>query len=152
LNQCGVHMSRASIATNLCLALLFAMSAGSAKAATLYVNCGGKGGLTSIGAALKTLQYSEDHGPTTINVAGACRENILIQNTDRLTLNALQGASITDASGGLKDLIDINNSSGFTLRGFTLTGGIDTVSCYYQSHCLLVQNTISGGSGNAIAV
>src|SRR5262249_23719808 len=97
-----------SVASSLCAVLILAFSAGSAKAATLYVNCGGKGGLTSIGAALKTLQYSEDHGPTTINVAGACRENILIQNTDRLTLNALQGASITDASGGLKDLIDIN--------------------------------------------
>ena len=50
------------------------------------------------------------------------------------------------------DLIDVNNSAGFTLRGFTLTGGADTVSCYYQSHCLLVQNTINGGTGNAIAV
>ena len=48
------------------------------------------------------------------------------------------------------DLIDVNDSTGFTLRGFTLTGGADTVSCYYQSHCLLVQNTITGG--NAIAV
>ncbi|PWT81987.1 MAG: hypothetical protein C5B58_08990 [Acidobacteria bacterium] len=128
------------------------MSTGIVRAATLYVNCGAKAGLNSIGAALKALQYSDDRGPATINVAGACKENLLIQNVDRLTLNALQGASITDASGGLKDLIDVNNSNSFTLRGFTLTGGVDTVSCYYQSHCLLVQNTISGGTGNAIAV
>ena len=143
-------MSRLGFGKSLCLLLLLFTSAGAARAANLYVNCGGKGGLTTIGAALKALQYVP--GPNTINVSGACHENILIQNTDRLTLNAAQGASIATASSGLMDLIDVNNSTGFTLRGFTLTGGGDTVSCYYQSHCLLVQNTIGGGTGNAIAV
>jgi hypothetical protein len=145
-------MSRLAIGARFLFSTGLLIIAASANAATLFVNCGGHEGLSSIGAALKVLQHSEDRGPSTINVSGACHENILIQNTDRLTLNAVQGASITDASGGLMDLIDVNNSTGFTLRGFTLTGGVDTVSCYYQSHCLLVQNTIHGGSGNAIAV
>jgi hypothetical protein len=129
------------------------MVGSTAQAATLFVNCGGHTGFTSINAALKALQhFEESHGPNTLNVSGACHENILVQDTDRLTLNAVQDASISDASSGLMDLIDVNNSTGFTLRGFTLTGGADTVSCYYQSHCLLVQNTINGGTGNAIAV
>jgi hypothetical protein len=145
-------MPRVRHSLYLCLPLVLLMSASTVRAATLYVHCGAGNGLNSIGAALKALQYSENSGPSTINVSGVCHENILIQNTDRLTLNAVQGASITDASGGLKDLVDVNNSNGFTLRGFTLTGGVDTVSCYYQSHCLLVQNTIFGGTGNAIAV
>jgi hypothetical protein len=45
-------------------------------------------------------QYSEDHGPSTINVSGACHENVLFQNVDRLTIAGSNGASITDASGG----------------------------------------------------
>ena len=47
---------------------------GGVGAGTLWVNCGGKSGLTTIGAALKALQYSA--GPATITVAGACKENV----------------------------------------------------------------------------
>jgi hypothetical protein len=69
-------MSRLMYGPGLCLMALLLMSTGTVNAATLYVNCAGKTGLTSIGAALKALQYSEGHGPSTINVSGACHENI----------------------------------------------------------------------------
>ena len=89
-------MSRFKIGTSLSLLLFFLMSAGTVRAATLYVNCSGNGPLTSIGAALKAVQFA---GPSTINVSGACHENVVIRSLDRLTLNAINGASVLDASG-----------------------------------------------------
>ena len=71
---------------------------------------------------------------------------------DRLTLNAVNGASIVDPSGGNLDVVDVDNSHGFTLTGFTIRGGGDAVSCYYSSQCLLVQNTIVGAVASGVAV
>jgi hypothetical protein len=119
-----------------------------AHAATLYVNCGGKTGLTSIGAALKELRNSESHGPNTINVSGTCNENVLIKNMDRLTLNAVNGASIIDASSGNDDVINVNNSYGFTMMGFSIiavNANNDGISCYYAASCTLISNTVRGG-------
>jgi hypothetical protein len=140
------------------LAMLLTVGS-AAHAATLYVNCGGKTGLTTINSALKVLQNSESHGPATIKVAGACHENILIQNMDQLTMTALNNASIADASNGTSEVIDVENSRGFTLNGFTITatcpssclsaGGADAISCYYGSDCLLINNTVAGASNGA---
>ncbi|HME40697.1 MAG TPA: right-handed parallel beta-helix repeat-containing protein [Steroidobacteraceae bacterium] len=147
-------------------ASILLLSVGSvAQALTLSVNCGSKEGegLTSIGAALKALQGAFGSLPNTINVRGACHENILIQNMDRLTLNAVNGASITDASYGTREVIDVEHSTGFTLNGFTITAtcpstcmngpGADGIDCYQSAECLLINNTISGaGNGAGIGV
>jgi Right handed beta helix region len=118
-----------------------------AQAGTLWVNCGGKLGFTSIGAALKVLQNSESRGPATINVSGACHENILIKNMDLLTIAGSNGASITDASGGAADVADIRNSR-VTIMGMTIDGlsGVnnDAVDCEQASQCTLIENTIQG--------
>jgi hypothetical protein len=97
-------------------------------ATTLAVNCGARVGLTSIGAALKVLQSVESRGPNTINVSGACNENVQITDTDRLTLNAIHGASITDVSGGKVETIGIYRGTGIALNGLTVNGGNDGVS------------------------
>jgi hypothetical protein len=114
---------------------------------TLYVHCGASGGLNSIGAALKALKHSEDIGPSTINVSGACHENVLIQNVDRLTIAGSHGASITDASGDAADVVDIRNSN-VTITGLTIDGlsgaNQDAVDCEQGSHCTLLGNTIWG--------
>ncbi len=148
-----------NIKKHLCLitSLLFVGSV--AQATTLYVNCGGKAGLTTINSALKILQSSESHGPATIKVSGACHENILVQNMDRVTMIALNNASITDLSNGTSEVIDVDNSKGFTLNGFTVTatcpssclnsGGTDAISCYRGADCLLINNTVSGASNGA---
>jgi len=142
-------MSRFTYGLGVCLTALLLMSTGTVRAATLYVHCGGKTGLSSIGAALKALQYSEDHGPSTINVSGACHENVLVQNVDRLTIAGTSGASITDASGGAADVVDIRNSN-LTITGMTIDGlnGInnDTVDCEQGSHCTLIKDTIQGAA------
>jgi hypothetical protein len=114
---------------------------------TVHVNCGGKPGFASIGAALKALQSVPVPVPVTINVSGACHENVLIQNMDRLTIAGSNSASITDASGGAADVIDIRNSR-VTITGMTISGqnGVnnDAVDCEAASQCTLIENTIQG--------
>jgi hypothetical protein len=152
-----------NIKNNLYLSAFLLLAGSAAQATTLYVNCGAKTGLTTINAAINVAQHLESRDPTTINVSGACRENILVQNMDRVTISAINGASITDASGGTHEVIDVLNSRSFTLNGFTivatcpsscLTGaGADGISCYYGSDCLLINNTVSGaGNGAGIGV
>jgi hypothetical protein len=138
---------------------LLLLMGSTAHAAALWVDCGAKNGLNSIGAALRVVQRLEPQGPATINVSGACHENILVQNMDRLTLNALNGASITDASDGSHEVIDVEHSAGFTLNGFTVTAtcpsscmngaGADAISCFIGADCLLINNTISGAGNGA---
>ena len=93
------------------------------------------------------LQNSEFHEPATINVSGACRENLLINNMDLLTIAGSKGASITDASGGTADVIDIRHSrvtiSGMTIDGLTSVN-FDAVDCEQMSQCTLTGNTIQG--------
>ena len=144
-------MSSARFGLSLCLLFVLSLSA-QADAATLYVNCAGKGPLTSIGAALKLVQYL---GPSTINVSGACHENVVIQSLDRLTLNALNGASVSDASGGTQDVIDIFDSRDVSINGFTINAawdgqsGANAIGCGDWSACRLSGNVLQGAAGGA---
>jgi len=127
-------------------ALLLLMGS-TAQAATLYVNCGAKEGLRIIGAALRALQSSESHGPATIHVSGACNENVVIQSIDRLTLTAVNGASINDPSGGNHSTVTIIDSRAVAINGFTINGGAggaDGIDCLEGSLCRLNGNTIQG--------
>lgn len=152
-------MSRLKVVLSLSLPLILLMSASTVRAATLYVTCGGKVGLTSIGAALRALQYSEDHGSSTVNVSGACHENVVIQSVDHLTLNAVNGASVSDPSGGKQDVIAVFDSRDVAINGFAIDAGSDGVSgangisCNDWSTCRLALNVIRGaGSGAGFAV
>lgn len=140
-------MSRLKVVLSLCLPMVLLMSASTVSAATLYVNCGGKGPMTSIGAALKALQYVP--GPKTINVSGACHENVVI-SLDRLTLIAVNGASITDASGGTIDVMDVGPSSTVDVEGFTLSGG--SVGCFSGSDCTFGSSVFQGSPGDAVFI
>ena len=148
-----------------CALLLLILASTAADAVTLSVNCGAKEGLTTINGALHALKTIPISGPNTINVSGKCSEYVLIQNMDRLTLNAINGASITDASNGTHEVIDVDNSHSFTLTGFTITttcpsncqtgagAGADAISCYDGADCLLINNTISGAAnGSGVGV
>jgi hypothetical protein len=131
------------------VALMIVASA--ANAATLYVNCGAKVGLTSIGAALKALQSFESQRPATINVSGACNENVVIQNLDRLTLNAAPGASINDVSAGNLDTVQVANSNGVTINNFTINGGVSGISCVLGSLCFVNGITAQGAGFAGVA-
>jgi len=117
------------------------------------VNCGGKIVLPSIGAALKALQYSEGHGPSTINVSGTCNENVVIQSLDRLTLNAASGESINDPSSGNLDVIDIADSRDVSVNNFTINnGGAYGISCLDRSLCRLNGNSVRGANTSGVGV
>ena len=104
-----------------------------AQAANLTVNCDRK---ETIHKAVKLLAASNPQGPNRITVAGSCRENILIQSMDRLTLITKKGASITDRSGGSVPAVDIEDSHSVALQGFTINGGGTGVLCNTDK-CLL---------------
>ena len=126
---------------------LLLLMGSTAHATTLYVNCGGKAGLSSIGAALKVLQGPLASAPNTINVSGACNEDVVIQSIDRLTLTALKGASINDPSGGNLVTVTIDDSRDVTINGFTINGGAggaDALDCQDGSLCRLNGNTVQG--------
>jgi hypothetical protein len=136
-------MSRYKLSLHLCLPLLLFMVTGTAKATALSVNCG----KSSIGAALKTLQNVP--GPNTINVSGSCHENILIQNVNLLTIAGTNGASISDASNGTKDVVDVLTSR-VTITGLTIDGlgsvNFDAVDCEQDSDCTLIDDTLQGSA------
>jgi len=124
--------------------LLAAVGAASqwAQAANLTVNCDNR---ETIHKAVKLLATTNPQGPNTISVIGSCRENILIQSVDRLTLITKKGASITDRSNGSLAVVDIEDSHSVTLQGFTINGGAGGVNCGSASVCYLTGNTIQGG-------
>jgi hypothetical protein len=128
----------------------------SSRATTLSVNCNGSAGeeqLTTIGGALRLLN---SEGPNTLNVSGNCHENVVIQSFGRLTLKAVNGASINDASGGTGIVVDIEDSGDVALQGFTINGGDIGVMCGDFSVCRLKNNTIQDAtdavSGDGIGV
>jgi Right handed beta helix region len=121
-------------------------------AATLNVNCGAKAGLSSITAAIKALKNVESRGSSTINVAGACNEDVLIQSMDRLTLNAMNGASINDPSGGNVAAVTIDDSRDVTVSGFTINGGADGIDCQNGSLCRLIGNIVENSPNDGIGV
>src|SRR5690349_7645414 len=109
----GTPMTRFPISSRW-LALLAVLTVSDvASAITLRVDCDQKRGLTTVNAALNLLKRAEVSGePRRIVVAGACKENLVIQGTDRLTLSAEAKASITDASDNTQPTVFISDSRG----------------------------------------
>jgi len=121
-----------------------------AHAGTLYVNCGAHKGLTQIQKAINLLQQTEISTANTIAVSGSCQENITIQSMDNLTLTAQNGASITDASNGTLDVMDIIDSRRVSINGFTIDGGANGVVCTNYSLCRFTANTIQNSAGAGV--
>ncbi|GEM_PF-4519189 len=127
-----------------------ALGGRTAGAATYYVNCATHDGLNTIGAAVRAAKASELREPATINVTGACRENVQITDIDRLTLNGLHGASVTDASNGAIETIGVYRGTGITIAGLTVNGGADAISVGGASvvlSAITAQGAVSDGVG-----
>ncbi len=133
------------------LFLLVAIGAASrcAQAINLTVNCDKK---ETIHKAVRLLADNNPQGPNTITVSGSCKENILINSIDRLTLITTKGASITDRSNGNLTVVDIEDSRSVTVQGFTINGGFVGVGCYSASVCYLTGNTVQAGVGFGVGV
>src|ERR1700691_4890064 len=117
-----------------CLFVAIAATGQRAQATNLTVNCDKK---ETIREALKLLLAANPQGPNTLVVSGNCRENILIQSMERLTLITKRGATITDRSNGTSAVVDIEDSHSVTLKGFTINGGSEGVTCGTSSICYL---------------
>ena len=112
----------------------------SAQAANLNVNCDKK---ETIHKALRLIADLNPGGPNTITVSGSCKENVVVDGFDRLTLTTKTGASISDHSGGALAVVFVHDSQSFTLQGFTINGGNDGFDCVGASVCYLRANTSS---------
>jgi parallel beta helix pectate lyase-like protein len=120
-----------------------------ANAATFNVNCD----RTGPGGKISTyLKLANAFDATTIRVSGTCHENIQINSLDRLSLIAVAGATLQDASSGAQPVILITDSRRVTVQGFTITGGDTGISCLNKSLCRLYSNTSSGASSSGIFI
>ena len=114
------------------------------RAANLNVNCNKK---ETIHKALRTVAALNPGGPNTITVAGSCKDNLVIDGFDRLTLTTKTGASLSDHSGGTLPVVFVHDSQSFTLQGFTINGGADGIDCVGASVCYLRGNTVQSSVG-----
>lgn len=150
----AINAKRAGCAASLLLTIGSGALAGES-GNTLYVHCGTKDGLNSIGAALKALKHSEHSGPSTINVSGTCNEDVGIQSMNHLTLNAVNGASINDPSQGANATLVIDDSRDVAINGFVINGyaagtsGNDVVDCQDASVCRFSGNTVQNAPQGA---
>ncbi len=138
------RVTRGSVRT--CVLFLFvAICAATehAQAANLNVNCDKQ---ETINKVLRLLAKTNPQGPNTIFVSGSCKENLVIQSLDRLTLITKTSASISDRSKGTLPVVDIEDSRSVTLQGFTLNGGLG-VDCAAASVCYLQANTVQDALG-----
>jgi hypothetical protein len=118
-----------------------AANADDAQNIEIAITCGDQPGNQSISGVLARLDPTQPH---TIRVSGTCKENVVIQSFDRLTLIANPGAAISDASAGNKIVVNIEDSQRITLQGFTINGGDTGVVCGNHSLCHFKGNTIQG--------
>jgi hypothetical protein len=90
--------------------------------------------------------------PTGVLVQRGGRLNVAVGGMDRLTLTAVHGASVSDASSGTLTVIDIEEFRDVAINGFTINAGSDGVSgangivCGDFSACRLSGNVIQGAA------
>jgi hypothetical protein len=144
-----------------CAVCVFIAAPVTGHAVTLQVNCDQQTSkLPTINSALKVLSGPLGSlGSNIVQVTGACNENIVVTAMANLTLTATGGgASITDASRGTKPVLDISQTTNFSLNGFAIRGGGDprtfnsAIACERDSTCYLSHNNVQHTNGLAIAV
>jgi hypothetical protein len=133
----------------LCLCICSAFAQGPIKraGASYKVDCTQPG--QTIQAAINAIANGPNGGHATIDIYGTCKENVLIQSLDRITLVGHNGATIQDASNNTNYVVTIPLSSYIDLQNLTITGGFIGVGCIEMSTCTMesdvVQNSIGAG-------
>jgi parallel beta helix pectate lyase-like protein len=135
---------------------VFLAAPATVRALTLQVHCDQPTSkLPTINSALKVLSGPIGNlGPNTINVTGACVENVFIEDFNYLTINAVDGASISDNSNGASNVVSVYNSPMVVISGFTINGsgptGKDAVNANHSEIWLngdTIQNARNGVTG-----
>ena len=96
-------------------------------------------GVNTLGGLLAKLNPNKAY---TITVSGECNENVEIVGFQHLTLQAEEGASISDASDGTATVVSVAYTTFFEMLGFTINGGDIGVVCGSNSTCLFADNTV----------
>lgn len=117
-------------------------------AVNITVNCSQP--VSPLGSLTAALAVLNPNAVNTIHVSGNCHENVSIQGFENLTIIANSGASISDASSGQLDVIDVADTREFSLQGFTINGGTIGVACFDNSLCHLSGNTVQNSTGDGV--
>ena len=133
------------------LALLLAVPA---VAMDVQVDCSGAdpNAFHSINDALNALDLI---GPNSITVRGTCRENVVLAQRDRLTIQAIPGstAKIQNATDPASITVLITGSHNIVLDHLIITGGTEGLYLTSASGEISVQNCIlQNNSGNGVVV
>jgi hypothetical protein len=132
---------------------LLLLTAASAYGAEVTVECGKKKttNFTSINTALATLSKQ---GPNTIHVSGPCKEAVLVDGYEDLTIiGSGPSASISDPTPSVSDdndVVDIMQSRNVTVQGLTINGGILGVACFQFSVCYVREMLVQGQSDTGV--
>lgn len=119
-----------------------AASVGEGHSQTYTLECGPT---RTIGHALKKLKPGD-----TLQVSGTCNENVTIeQEVQRITLDGQGTASINGHPSGFTVTV---TGAGITIRGFTITGGLQGIAVLDGGSAIIDGNTIQGASMNGITV
>jgi hypothetical protein len=125
------------------LVLILCAIPATAQGSKFNVNCD-KG--EKINKLLNTIAKAGAQPPVTINVSGTCKESVLIQNFDRLTLITKNGAVIIGPSKDVNAAVTVANSSFVALQGFLIQKGLYGVGCYENSVCNLTGLTVESAT------
>jgi len=121
-----------------------------AGAREVQVNCNGApGAFKTLTAALAALSPA---GPNTVLVVGVCRENVVIQGFDRLTIQGNPFATINGGSDPAADTFDILASHEVSVQNIRLAGGGLAAQCSLQSLCRFSHVSIQDSVGDGLFV
>lgn len=93
-----------------------------------------------------------DERPATLFVSGTCRENVVIQGLDRVTIQGNPTATIDGGTDPSLVAVTISDSRGIQLVSLTVTGGGIGVACFTQSLCRFSQMTVQNSLGDGVSV
>lgn len=110
----------------------------SALAGDVKVNCDSPGANGKIGKALSRLDPAATN---VVHVRGHCKENVVIRGFGRLSLIADPGAIIEALDDSLA-VVEIVDSNGVVVQGFTIRGGSTGLFCRDFSYCRFVGDTV----------
>lgn len=135
-----------------CVLVIVGLSADVASADTFTVACPAD----SLNAAVMAAKSASPSGPHTINVAGACVENVSVIDMSNLTIQGSPGASLTGAAGGgnPQAVLLVQNSQSFRLNDMIVNGvpSRQHAVAFTAANGVVQGSTIQGAPQNGLLI